>query len=217
MTDPRDMQAPTGFHADRPLDASDLGPDPISAVAAWLAQAEEADVPLPNAMALATADADGRPSVRHVLLRGLDERGFVFYTNRESRKGRELAENPQAALVLLWKELDRQVNATGRAEPIDDDASDAYFATRPRDAQIGAWASPQSATIDDRGELDARVEATEARFSDVVPRPPFWGGYVIVPDTIEFWQGRRHRLHDRLRYTRDTQMPAGWRIERLAP
>jgi pyridoxamine 5'-phosphate oxidase len=211
------MQAPTGFHADEPLDASDLGPDPIAAFASWLALAEEAGVALPNAMAVATADADGRPSVRHVLLRGLDERGFVFYTNFESRKGRQLAENPHVALVILWRETDRQLSVTGRAEPIDERTSDAYFATRPRDAQIGAWASPQSATIADRAELDARVEEVEARFPDAVPRPPFWGGYIVLPETIEFWQGRRHRLHDRLLYTRDTRQPSGWRVERLAP
>jgi pyridoxamine 5'-phosphate oxidase len=211
------MQAPSGFHADRQLEPEDLGPDPIGAFAAWLAEAEATGVPLPNAMALATADADGRPSVRHVLLRGIDEHGFVFFTNQESRKGRQLAENAHVALVFLWKELDRQVSVTGRAEPIDDGASDAYFATRPRDAQIGAWASPQSATIHGRDDLVRRVADAEARFTDVVPRPPFWGGYVVMPDTIEFWQGRRHRLHDRIRFTRDSAGARGWRVERLAP
>ncbi len=217
VTDPRDMQAPSGLHADRTLEPEDLGPDPIASFTAWLADAEAAGVPLPNAMALATADADGRPSVRHVLLRGIDDHGFVFFTNMESRKGRQLAENPHVALVLLWKELDRQVCVTGRAEPVDDDDSDAYFATRPRDAQIGAWASPQSATIRGRDDLDRRVADVEARFVDDVPRPPFWGGYVIRPDAIEFWQGRRNRLHDRLRFTPDPAGPRGWRVERLAP
>jgi len=208
------MQAPSGLHADGTLEAEDLGPDPIAAFRTWLADAEAAGVPLPNAMALATADADGLPSVRHVLLRGVDEHGFVFFTNRESRKGRQLAENASTALVFLWKELDRQVSVTGRAEPVDDDASDAYFATRPRDARIGAWASPQSASIRDRDELDRRVSEAEARFPGDVPRPPYWGGYVVRPETIEFWQGRRHRLHDRILYTREA---TGWRVERLAP
>jgi pyridoxamine 5'-phosphate oxidase len=211
------MRAPSGFHGERALEPGDLGPDPIAAFRTWLADAEAAGVPLPNAMALATADADGRPSVRHVLLRGVDEHGLVFFTNRESRKGRQLAENAACALVFLWKELDRQVSVTGRAEPIDDDASDAYFATRPREARIGAWASPQSASLRDRAELDRRVAEAEARFPDQVPRPPNWGGYVVRAETIEFWQGRRHRLHDRIRFTRDGGAPDGWRIERLAP
>jgi pyridoxamine 5'-phosphate oxidase len=211
------MQAPSGFHDEGTLEPRDLGPDPIAAFEIWLADAEAAGVPLPNAMALATADADGRPSVRHVLLRGVDEHGFVFFTNRESRKGRQLAENAEAALVFLWKELDRQVSVTGRAEPVDEEASDAYFATRPRDARIGAWASPQSATIRDRAELDRRVAEAEARYPDAVPRPPFWGGFVVRPGSIEFWQGRRHRLHDRIRFARDAATAGGWRIERLAP
>jgi pyridoxamine 5'-phosphate oxidase len=209
------MQAPSGFHGERALEPDDLGPDPVAAFRTWLADAEAAGVPLPNAMALATADADGRPSVRHVLLRGVDEHGFVFFTNRESRKGRQLAENAACALVFLWKELDRQVSVTGRADPVDDDTSDAYFATRPRDARIGAWASPQSAAIQDRGELDRRVAEAEARFPRDVSRPPFWGGYLVRAETIEFWQGRRHRLHDRVRFSRDGA--GGWRVERLAP
>jgi pyridoxamine 5'-phosphate oxidase len=217
VTDPRDMQSPSGFHGERTLEPEDLGPDPIGAFRAWLADAETAGVPLPNAMALATADADGRPTVRHVLLRGVDEHGFVFFTNRESRKGRQLAENAACALVFLWKELDRQVSVTGRAEPVDDAASDAYFATRPRDARIGAWASPQSATIHDRAELDRRVAEAEVRFPDEVPRPPYWGGYVVRAQTIEFWQGQRHRLHDRIRFTRDEDVDEGWRAQRLAP
>jgi pyridoxamine 5'-phosphate oxidase len=211
------MQAPSGLHGDGSLEPDDLGPDPVATFRTWLADAEAGGVPLPNAMALATADADGRPSVRHVLLRGVDERGFVFFTNRESRKGRQLAANAACALVFLWKELDRQVSVTGRAEPVDDAASDAYFATRPRDARIGAWASPQSATLADRAELDRRVAEAEARFPGEVPRPPYWGGYAIRAETIEFWQGRRHRLHDRLRFTLDASAPAGWTVERLAP
>jgi pyridoxamine 5'-phosphate oxidase len=214
MTDPRDMQAPTGFHDDHPLDRDDLSDDPIAQFQAWLADAEDAGVPLPNAMAVATADAQGRPSVRHVLLRGADERGFVFYTNYESRKGRQLTENPWAGLVFLWKELDRQVHVTGPVERVDAGESDAYFAARPRDAQLGAWASHQSEPLADREELEARLAATAARFPDDVARPPNWGGFRVAPETIEFWQGRRHRLHDRFRFT---ATPDGWRIERLSP
>jgi pyridoxamine 5'-phosphate oxidase len=165
-------------------------------------------------MALATAGADGRPSVRHVLLRGLDERGFQFFTNRKSRKGRQLEENPWGGLVFLWKELDRQVSVTGTVEPLPDDESDAYFAGRPRDAQLGAWASAQSSVIEGRETLDEAVAQADARFPGEVPRPPHWGGYVLAPHTIEFWQGRRHRLHDRFVFTAE---PDGWRIDRLAP
>lgn len=216
MSDPRDMQAPSGLHDDRPLDLEDLLEDPIAQFRDWLGDAERAGVVLPNAMAVATADARGGPSVRHVLLRGIDEHGFVFYTNRESRKGRQLAENPHAALVFLWKELDRQVNVTGSVTPTTDEESNAYFATRPRDAQLGAWASRQSEVLGDREELEARLPALEQRFPGAVRRPPYWGGYRVIPETIELWQGRRHRLHDRFRYTRDTG-PRGWRIERLSP
>jgi len=214
MTDPRQMGAPSGFHDDRPLERDDLLPDPIEQFRRWLADAETAGVALPNAMAVATADADGRPSVRHVLLRGIDERGFQFFTNRRSRKGRQLAENPWAGLVFLWKELDRQVSVTGPVETLPDLESDAYFGGRPRDAQLGAWASEQSSVIEGREVLDDAVAQAEARFPGEVPRPPHWGGYVLEPHTIEFWQGRRHRLHDRFAFT---AQPDGWRIDRLAP
>jgi len=214
MTDPRQMGAPSGFHDDRPLERDDLLPDPIEQFRRWLADAEAAGVALPNAMAVATADADGRPSVRHVLLRGIDERGFQFFTNRRSRKGRQLAENPWAGLVFLWKELDRQVSVTGPVETLPDLESDAYFAGRPRDAQLGAWASEQSSVIDGREVLDDAIAQADARFPGEVPRPPHWGGYVLAPHTIEFWQGRRHRLHDRFAFTAE---PDGWRIDRLAP
>jgi pyridoxamine 5'-phosphate oxidase len=207
-----------GSHEHPSLDRSDLLDDPVAQFLSWLADAEAAGIALPNAMALATAGADARPSVRHVLLRAADDRGFVFYTNHESRKGRQLAENPHGALVVLWRELDRQVSVTGRVDVVADDEADAYFATRPRGAQLGAWASPQSAVLDDRAELERRVAEAEERFrgSDV-PRPPYWGGYRLAPDSIEFWQGRTFRLHDRFRYERDDDVPSGWRIERLAP
>ncbi len=208
------MRAPSGFHEDRPLDRDDLLDDPIELFLRWLGDAEAAGVPLPNAMAVATADAEGRPSVRHVLLRGVDERGFEFFTNYGSHKGRDLAANPHAGLVFLWKELDRQVHAAGPVTRSSDAASDAYFATRPRDAQLGAWASRQSEALADRAELDARLEGAAIRFPGEVPRPPHWGGFLVAPSTVEFWQGRRHRLHDRFRYTRQ---PIGWRIERLFP
>lgn len=216
MPDPRSIHAPSGVHPDRRLDRDDLLPDPVHQFLGWLDAAEAEGVEMPNAMAVATADAEGRPSVRHVLLRGVDARGFVFFTNRESRKGRELAMNPNAAAVFLWKELDRQVSLAGPVEHVSDEESDAYFATRPRDAQIGAWASEQSRPIADRAALDARVTETRERFEGAeVQRPPRWGGYRIVPNTVEFWQGRQHRLHDRFRYTRDAGRE--WRIERLSP
>jgi pyridoxamine 5'-phosphate oxidase len=200
------------------LERSDLHDDPTEQFLAWLADAEEVGIALPNAVALATADADRRPSVRHVLLRAVDGRGFVFYTNLESRKGHELAANPNAALVVLWRELDRQISVAGLVEPVEEDEANAYFATRPRGAQIGAWASPQSAVIDDRAELDRRVADFERRFEGVdVPRPPRWGGYRLGPTSFEFWQGRQFRLHDRFRYERDEAARTGWRVERLAP
>jgi pyridoxamine 5'-phosphate oxidase len=215
MTDPRAMNAPTGFHDDRPLRREDLLDDPIEQFRRWLGDAEGAAIPLPNAMAVATADAEGRPSVRHVLLRGIDRRGFTFFTNYESRKGRQLAENPHAGLVFLWKRLDRQVNATGTAERIEPAESDAYFATRPREARLGAWASAQSSVLASREQLEEQVAETERRFADRdVERPPHWGGFVVRPETVEFWQGRRSRLHDRFRYTRTD---GAWRIERLSP
>ncbi len=215
MADPRSIHAPSGVHPDRRLDRADLAPDPVDQFLAWLDEAEAEGVAMPNAMAVATADADGHPWVRHVLLRGIDARGFVFFTNRESRKGRELAINPHAAAVFLWKELDRQISLGGSVERVDEEESDAYFASRPREAQVGAWASEQSRPIADREALDARVAETQERFDGTeVPRPPHWGGYRIVPDALEFWQGRQHRLHDRFRYERDA---GGWRIERLSP
>ena len=205
-------------HPDRPLERGDLLDDPIRQVAGWLAEAEAAGISLPNAIALATADGEGAPAVRHVLLRTIDERGFVFYTNRESRKGGHLAANPRVAFTVLWRELDRQIGVTGTAVEVEDDESDAYFASRPHEARIGAWASAQSTVLPDRATLERQVDVAAARFGDGdIPRPPYWGGYLVVPDTIEFWQGRDFRLHDRFRYTRDAGEPSGWRVERLSP
>ena len=215
MSDPRGMNAPSGFHDDVPLRREDLLDDPIEQFRRWLGDAEAAGIPLPNAMAVATADAEGRPSVRHVLLRGVDERGFTFFTNYDSRKGRQLAENPHAGLVFLWKLLDRQVNATGTAERVDPAESDAYFATRPREARLGAWASAQSSVLESREELERGVAEADERFAGIeVPRPPNWGGFLVRPDTVEFWQGRRSRLHDRFRYARED---GRWRVDRLSP
>jgi pyridoxamine 5'-phosphate oxidase len=203
---------------DQTLSRRDLAADPITQFRRWYGEADAQGIPLVNAMALATADAEGRPSVRHVLLRTVDDRAFVFYTNRESRKGRELAENPHAALTLLWKELDRQVCVSGPVEPTTDEESAAYFATRPREARIGAWASRQSQEIASRAELDRLFEGLAERYpGDAVPLPPYWGGYRLRPDAVEFWQGRAFRLHDRFRYERDAADPSGWRIARLSP
>jgi pyridoxamine 5'-phosphate oxidase len=209
------MRAPSGAHDHGPLTRASLTPDPIEQFRGWFAAADGKGLALANAIALATADAAGHPSVRHVLLRGITDVGFVFYTNTESRKGRELATNPYASFAVLWRELDRQVTVRGRVAPIADAEADAYFATRPRDAQIGAWASRQSEPIADRTSLERAVDEMQERFAGaVVRRPPFWCGYLLTPDEVEFWQGREHRLHDRFRYTRtDT----GWLIERLSP
>ena len=166
-------------------------------------------------VALATADASGRPSVCMVLLRGIDERGFVFFTNYGSRKGQELDRNPQASLCFYWPTLDEQIRVEGTIERLSEEESDAYFASRPRGSQLGAWASAQSRVLPSRESLEQEYRATEARFGDqLVPRPPFWGGYRLEPSQVEFWYGRPDRLHDRLLYTRDG---GGWRIERLYP
>lgn len=192
-----------------------LGPDPIGALVAWLDEARAAGVVFPEAAALATADAQGLPAVRHVLVKGIDQRGLAFYTNRESFKGRHLAANPNAAVALYWRELDRQVTASGPVAPMSDEESLAYFRTRPREARIGAWASQQSRPVASRDALDAAFAEVDARFpGDDVPLPPDWGGYRVEPETVEFWKGRVHRLHDRFRYSRDGDT---WRLERLWP
>ncbi|HYG71456.1 MAG TPA: pyridoxamine 5'-phosphate oxidase [Actinomycetota bacterium] len=196
------------------LTEDDLGPDPIEVFLRWFGDARDAGILFPEAVALATADAQGRPAVRHVLVKQVDERGFTFFTNHDSRKGRHLAENPNAALAFLWREVDRQVCVAGTVAPIAPEESEAYFATRPREARLGAWASKQSRTVTSRAELEAEYDRMAARFPGDVPLPPHWGGYRLAPDTIEFWKGRTHRLHDRFRYTRDD---ASWRLERLWP
>jgi pyridoxamine 5'-phosphate oxidase len=196
------------------LREEDVGRDPIARIRIWLEEAKEAGTRFPEAAALATADARGAPAVRHVLVKQVDERGFTFFTNLESRKGAHLAENPRAALAFLWRELGRQACITGVAAAIDPDEAAAYFATRPREARIGAWASMQSRVVASREELDAAYRRAEARFPGDVPLPPHWGGFRLAPETIELWKGREHRLHDRLRFTR---FGAGWRLERLWP
>jgi pyridoxamine 5'-phosphate oxidase len=208
----RQYEAADGLRED------ELAPTWLEQFERWLDDAVADDrVVEPNAMVLATADAQGRPSARTVLLKGVDERGFVFYTNLESRKGRDAAVNPHAALVFDWLELQRQVVVNGTLERIADQEADAYFALRPRGSQIGAHASPQSGVIASREQLDEACAAAAARHPDgsPVPRPPNWGGLRVVPETVEFWHGRPNRLHDRLRYRRE---PAGaWVVERLAP
>ena len=199
-----------------PLRESDLDPDPVAQLQAWLGEADAAGIALPEAMTLATASAAGSPSARMVLLKGCDERGLVFHTNYESRKGRELEENPRAAAVLYWNQLGRQVRVEGRIVQVSETESEAYFRTRPLGGQLGAWASPrQSEVIESRDVLDERVEELQARYAHGdVPLPPFWGGYRLQPESFEFWQHRDDRLHDRFRYRRDDGV---WVIERLSP
>jgi pyridoxamine 5'-phosphate oxidase len=196
------------------LGESEIHADPLVQFRRWFDQALAANLPQPEAVTLATAIPGGAPSARMVLLRGFDEAGFVFFTNYQSRKARELQANPRAALVFFWAELHRQVRVEGQVETISAAESDAYFRTRPRGSQLGAWVSPQSQVIPDRAFLDERWNELIARFPADVPRPDFWGGFRVIPEQIEFWQGRENRLHDRLLYRRS---PAGWTMVRLAP
>src|SRR5438552_6765032 len=197
-----------------PLERSALAADPFDQFADWYRQAE-AEAPLPDAVCLATVDSAGAPDARMVLAKGFGRDGFRFHTNYESAKAGQLDANPHAALVFYWRELDRQVRVRGEVVKLPGEESDRYFGTHPRESQIGAWASPQSRPLQDRAELDSRVDGVTRRFGGVkVPRPEDWGGYLLRPDVIEFWQGQVGRLHDRFRYSREGE---GWRIERLAP
>lgn len=193
----------------------EMDPDPFTQFAQWFEEAKKTDIAYPEAMSAATATADGRPSVRMVLMKGFDERGFCFFTNYESRKGAELMENPRVALLFYWEPYERQVRIEGAVEKMSEEESYAYFSSRPRGSRIGAWASAQSAMIENREELEAQVRKYERAFpGQDIQLPPFWGGYRCVPDAFEFWQGRLNRLHDRLSYIREEH---GWKLIRLSP
>ena len=197
---------------------SQVDSDPVVQFSVWLAQATEAGLAEPNAMVLATADKDGRPSARTVLLKGLDARGFVFYTNQQSRKAEDLAANPHCALVFPWHAMERQVRVEGTASKLPTEEVDAYFASRPRESQLGAWASQQSQPVESREELDLQYASYERQWPEgtEIATPYFWGGYLIYPHTFEFWQGRTGRLHDRLAYRRDANS-GSWELSRLQP
>jgi len=213
---PRDPAASRYEHTGKGLRRSDLNPDPIKQFANWYTIAIETGIGDVNAMSLATAGQDAKPSVRIVLLKSFDEDGFVFFTNYESEKGKQLEANPYAALGFYWIELDRQIRISGKVDKTSRKESQTYFRSRPVGSQLSAWASRQSAVLDGRRVLDARMEEMNERFADKrVPLPPHWGGYRLKPDNMEFWQGRSNRLHDRFRYTR--QSDGSWLIERLAP
>ena len=199
----------------RGIDQKDLDADPIRQFDAWYRMARRVRLPMPNAMVLSTVSPHGQPTGRVVLLKRADARGFVFYTNYESNKARDLAANPSAALTFYWQGLERQVRLSGTVEKVEDAESDAYFASRPRGSRLGAWASRQSQPVPDRDALEAAFQAQKERHADEeVPRPPFWGGYRLVPNRMEFWQGRAFRLHDRFLYERAEN---GWRCGRLSP
>jgi pyridoxamine 5'-phosphate oxidase len=211
-----DLAAMRVAYARAGLDEVSAAADPLEQFARWLQDAIDAGLPEPNAMVVATATEDGVPNARTLLLKGVEAGGFAFFTNLGSRKGAELAANPRAALVFPWHALSRQVRVTGPVSALDRAEAADYFASRPRESQLGAWASPQSTVIGSRDDLDARLAEVTARWPEgvEVPLPDFWGGYRVAPEEVEFWVGREGRLHDRLRYRRG---PAGWLIERLAP
>ena len=197
------------------LNESDADPNPVKQFETWFEEALGAGLHEPNAMTLATATPEGKPSTRTILLKGYDERGFVFYTNYEGRKANEMATNPHVALLFYWGELERQVRVEGRAYRIPEEESDAYYARRPRGSRLGAWASEQSRPVESRNVLEERVRELEAEYEErEIPRPPFWGGYRVEPESFEFWQGRENRLHDRLLYT---PSDGGWKMGRLQP
>ncbi len=196
------------------LDESAAAATPLAQFDKWFKEALAAELPEPNAMTLATADAEARPSARVVLIKGYDERGFVFFTNYESHKGQDLTTNNRAALLFFWPELERQIRIQGRVEKVSAAMSDDYFKSRPLASRIGVWASSQSQVLPSRTALEARVAAFEAEYGENPPRPAHWGGYRVVPQVLEFWQGRRDRLHDRIQYRLNK---GKWKIERLAP
>lgn len=205
-------------YGDAGLDVPDLADDPVEMFGRWFDDTVAAGLHEPNAMVVATVSPDGRPSSRLVLLKGFDERGFVFFTNLTSRKGEDVEANPAVSLLFPWHDLQRQVRVEGTASRVSAQESEEYFAARPRDSQLGAWASPQSRVVASRSALDERYGGVLAQFAglDDVPLPPFWGGLRVAPDAVEFWQGRKGRMHDRLRYRRDAP-GADWTVERLAP
>jgi pyridoxamine 5'-phosphate oxidase len=215
-TMPPDLTGLRNEYAAHGLRRADLHSDPLQQFGAWFAAALAADIRDVNAMSLATATSDGKPSVRIVLLKGFDERGFAFFTNYDSEKGRQLEANPSAALVFYWVQLERQVRISGAVEKTSREDSAAYFHSRPIGSRLGAWASKQSEIVDARQVLDSRLTEMTERFEDGdIPLPPHWGGYRVKPDKMEFWQGRPNRLHDRFRYSR--RADATWQIDRLAP
>jgi pyridoxamine 5'-phosphate oxidase len=216
MLTPAQLAALRQDYSQRGLRRAELDPDPIAQFNHWLADALQQEIPEPNAMVLSTVDPNGQPWSRTVLLKICDARGFAFFTNYESAKGRQLAANPRAALTFLWVPLERQVNIAGTITRTSREQSERYFQSRPANSQLGAWASAQSSLIPDRVELERQFDEARAKFGEAaISLPPHWGGYTLTPHTIEFWQGRRSRLHDRLRYSK--QPEGDWKIERLAP